>query len=70
VVLAARTGNGFNYFPAGREAKPLKRPGDPAPANGLKPGANERRQETEVRRLVVRIWDLRGGLLMLAFGDE
>jgi hypothetical protein len=43
-------GNGFNRFPAGRNPKPLKRLDDPAPANtGLKPGANEKRHNTEMR---------------------
>jgi acetyltransferase-like isoleucine patch superfamily enzyme len=44
------TGNGFNRFPAGWKAKPLKRLGGGGVANtGLKPGVNERRQETEMR---------------------
>jgi hypothetical protein len=45
VVLAVVTGNGFNRFPAGLEAKPLKRLGCGIAENtGLKPGANERLQ--------------------------
>jgi hypothetical protein len=47
VVLAVGIGNGFNRFPAGWETKPLKRLGGGGAANtGLKPGANERLQET------------------------
>ena len=47
VVLAVVTGNGFNRFPAGREAKPLKRLGGGKTANnGRKPRANEGFQKT------------------------
>jgi hypothetical protein len=50
VILAAVTGNGFNRFSVEPEAKPLKRLGGGVAANtGLKPGANERMQKTEMR---------------------
>jgi hypothetical protein len=49
VVLAVGAGNGFNRFPAGWEVKPLKRLcGGGAANTGLKPGANERLQETQM----------------------
>jgi hypothetical protein len=49
-MLAVITGNGFNRFPASLEAKPLKRLCAGGAANtGLKPGVNERLQETEMR---------------------
>jgi hypothetical protein len=49
VVLATLAGNGFNRFSAGQKTKPLKRLDATAPAiTGLKPGANETRQRTEM----------------------
>src|SRR4029453_16380104 len=52
LVLRPAFSNGFNRFSnAGLPAKPLKRLAAlPRPNTGLKPGANERLQETEMRR--------------------